>query len=140
MIRNTKTISEALNERYTVEKVRFANEFLKTHPQSRNIKYEDWLEAYNYIRNANDVINPKTCKPCTFSKYVISIKNYAQYGKQILLQRGIDIDKPIEETPVEEEIIEETPIDKPIEEPETIEETIEEPIEEETPKKKVKKK
>lgn len=135
MIRKTKTISEALNERYTEEKVRFANDFLKTHPQSRNINYNDWLEAYNYIRNANDVVNPKTCKPCTFDKYVISIKNYAQYGKQILLQRGIDIDKPIEE-----EIIEETPIDKPIEEPIEEPETIEEPIEEETPKKKGKKK
>ena len=85
LIRNKKSnIVVAKGHGYTVDKVRKAMDFINK--SGRNTTLQEWVEIYNYIKDANDVV--KGCKPCAAAKYTASVRNYAKYGYLTLMNEG----------------------------------------------------
>lgn len=120
LIRNkNNNIVVASGHGYTVEKVKAALKFINS--AGRNTKVQEWVEMYNYLKNASDKI--EGCKPCAAAKYTASVRNYAKYGYLTLLNEG---HKP------EEFGIGEKKVQEPIENEEkriVLEEKVEEPKE-----------
>ena len=119
-IRNkNNNIVVAKGHGYTVEKVTAALKFINS--AGRNTKVSEWVEMYNYLKNASDKI--EGCKPCASAKYTAAVRNYAKYGYLTLLNEG---HKP------EEFGIGEKKVQEPIENEEkriVLEEKVEEPKE-----------
>lgn len=78
------TFAVAKGHGYTVEKVSKALKFINS--AGRNTKVQEWVEMYNYLKNASDKI--EGCKPCAAAKYTASVRNYAKYGYLTLLNEG----------------------------------------------------
>lgn len=110
MIRNAnRNISVSKGHQYTVEKVKFAKDFINN--AGRNTTLEDWVQAYNYIKGTNETA--KGCQRCAAAKFTASVRNYAQYGYLTLINEGHTpdefIDNPvIVENNVEGDKVEET--------------------------------
>ena len=145
LIRNkNNNIVVASGHGYTVEKVSKALKFINS--VGRNTKVQEWVEMYNYLKNASDKV--EGCKACAAAKYTASVRNYAKYGYLTLLNEGhkpeeFGIGEKKTQEPIEneekrivlEEKVEETKeaTEEPkVEEPQ--EETTEEPQEETKPK------
>ena len=143
LIRNkNNNIVVASGHGYTVEKVSKALKFINS--VGRNTKVQEWVEMYNYLKNASDKV--EGCKACAAAKYTASVRNYAKYGYLTLLNEGhkpeeFGIGEKKTQEPIEneekrivlEEKVEETKeaTEEPkVEEPQ--EEAIEEPQEEAT--------
>lgn len=85
LIRNkNNNIVVASGHGYTVEKVSKALKFINS--VGRNTKVQEWVEMYNYIKNASDKV--EGCKACAAAKYTASVRNYAKYGYLTLLNEG----------------------------------------------------
>lgn len=85
LIRNkNNNIVVAKGHGYTVEKVKAALKFINS--TGRNTKVQEWVEMYNYLKNASDKV--EGCKPCAAAKYTASVRNYAKYGYLTLLNEG----------------------------------------------------
>lgn len=78
------TFSVAQGHGYTVEKVSKALKFINS--AGRNTKVSEWVEMYNYLKNASDKV--EGCKACAAAKYTASVRNYAKYGYLTLLNEG----------------------------------------------------
>lgn len=78
------TFAVAKGHGYTVEKVSKALDFINH--TGRNTKVQEWVEMYNYLKNASDKI--EGCKPCAAAKYTASVRNYAKYGYLTLINEG----------------------------------------------------
>lgn len=154
LVRNkeNRNISVSKGHQYTVEKVRKAIEFVNH--TGRNTTVQEWVEMYNYLKNADDSI--KGCKPCAAAKYTASVRNYARFGYLTLLNEGHKpeefgigekktkepieneekrivleekVEEPKEDAVIEEvkEALQEEPVqEEPAEEPK-VEEVVEEP-------------
>ena len=79
-----ENISVASGHGYTVEKVSKALKFINS--VGRNTKVQEWVEMYNYLKNASDKV--EGCKACAAAKYTASVRNYAKYGYLTLLNEG----------------------------------------------------
>lgn len=86
LIRNkeNRNIVVASGHGYTVEKVKKAMEFINH--TGRNTTVEQWVEMYNYLKNANE--SATGCKSCAAAKYTASVRNYARFGYLTLLNEG----------------------------------------------------
>lgn len=85
MIRNAnRNISVAKGHGYTLEKVKFAVNFVQK--SGRNTTIQDWVDAYNYIKDANE--NAQGCQACKAAKFTAAVRNYARYGYMTLLNEG----------------------------------------------------
>lgn len=85
LIRNkNNNIVVAQGHGYTVEKVSAALKFINS--AGRNTKVQEWVEMYNYLKNASDKV--EGCKACAAAKYTASVRNYAKYGYLTLLNEG----------------------------------------------------
>lgn len=85
MIRDSKSnISVSKGHGYTVEKVKFAVNFVEK--AGRNTTIDDWVAAYNYIKNANETA--QGCQACKAAKFTAAVRNYARYGYLTLLNEG----------------------------------------------------
>lgn len=85
LIRNkNNNIVVAQGHGYTVEKVTAALKFINS--AGRNTKVSEWVEMYNYLKNASDKV--EGCKACAAAKYTASVRNYAKYGYLTLLNEG----------------------------------------------------
>ena len=85
MIRNAnRNISVAKGHGYTLDKVKFAKNFVEK--AGRNTTIQDWVDAYNYIKNANETA--QGCQACKAAKFTAAVKNYARYGYMTLLNEG----------------------------------------------------
>lgn len=108
MIRNAnRNISVAKGHGYTLEKVKFAVNFVQK--SGRNTTIQDWVDAYNYIKDANE--NAQGCQACKAAKFTAAVRNYARYGYMTLLNEGYKPedfeDKPVkvdEISKVEEDV------------------------------------
>lgn len=78
------TFAVAQGHGYTVEKVKAALKFINS--AGRNTKVQEWVEMYNYLKNASDKV--EGCKACAAAKYTASVRNYAKYGYLTLLNEG----------------------------------------------------
>lgn len=153
LIRNkNNNIVVASGHGYTVEKVSKALKFINS--VGRNTKVQEWVEMYNYLKNASDKV--EGCKACAAAKYTASVRNYAKYGYLTLLNEGHKpeefgigekktkepieneekrivleekVEEPKEDAVIEEvkEALQEEPVqEEPAEEPK-VEEVVEEP-------------
>lgn len=87
MISNrNRNISVSKGHSYTVEKVRFAMTFVQK--AGRNTTLADWVNAYNYIKDANETADG--CQACKGAKFTAAVRNYAQYGYLTLINEGHD--------------------------------------------------
>ena len=135
MIRNAnRNISVSKGHQYTVEKVKFAKDFINN--AGRNTTLEDWVQAYNYIKGTNETA--KGCQRCAAAKFTASVRNYAQYGYLTLINEGHTPDEFLDKPEVEQPVVEETSDNGCFEEKQanevaeaTIEEVVEEPEAEE---------
>lgn len=85
MIRNAnRNISVAKGHGYTLQKVKFAVNFVQK--SGRNTTIQDWVDAYNYIKDANE--NAQGCQACKAAKFTAAVRNYARYGYMTLLNEG----------------------------------------------------
>lgn len=85
MIRNAnRNISVAKGHGYTLEKVKFAVNFVQK--SGRNTTINDWVAAYNYIKDANETA--QGCQACKAAKFTAAVRNYARYGYMTLLNEG----------------------------------------------------
>ena len=85
MIRDSKSnISVSKGHGYTVEKVKFAVNFVEK--SGRNTTIDEWVAAYNYIKNANETA--QGCQSCKAAKFTAAVRNYARYGYLTLLNEG----------------------------------------------------
>ena len=96
MIRNAnRNISVAKGHGYTLEKVKFAVNFVQK--SGRNTTINDWVAAYNYIKDANETA--QGCQACKAAKFTAAVRNYARYGYMTLLNEGYSPsdfeDKPV---------------------------------------------
>lgn len=98
MIRNAnRNISVAVGHGYTLQKVKFAVNFVQK--SGRNTTIQDWVDAYNYIKDANE--NAQGCQACKAAKFTAAVRNYARYGYMTLLNEGykpedfVEGDKPV---------------------------------------------
>ena len=78
------TFAVAQGHGYTVEKVSKALKFINS--AGRNTKVSEWVEMYNYLKNASDKV--EGCKACAAAKYTAAVRNYAKYGYLTLLNEG----------------------------------------------------
>lgn len=89
-----KNISVSKSHNYTVEKVKYAMDFLKR--QGRNTTLDEWVEVYNYVKGTNETA--KGCQRCAAAKFKAGVNNYAHYGYMTLINEGHSsdefIDKP----------------------------------------------
>ena len=89
MIRNAnRNISVAKGHGYTLEKVKYAVNFVEK--AGRNTTINDWVAAYNYIKNANETA--QGCQACKAAKFTAAVRNYARYGYMTLLNEGYSPD------------------------------------------------
>ena len=89
MIRDSKSnISVSKGHGYTVEKVKFAVNFVEK--SGRNTTIDEWVAAYNYIKNANETA--QGCQACKAAKFTAAVRNYARYGYLTLLNEGYSPD------------------------------------------------
>ena len=89
MIRDSKSnISVSKGHGYTVEKVKFAVNFVEK--SGRNTTIDEWVAAYNYIKNANETA--QGCQSCKAAKFTAAVRNYARYGYLTLLNEGYSPD------------------------------------------------
>lgn len=95
MIRNTnRNISVAKGHGYTLSKVKFAKDFVEK--SGRNTTIQDWVDAYNYIKDANETA--QGCQACKAAKFTAAVRNYARYGYMTLLNEGYspsDFEEPV---------------------------------------------
>ena len=86
LVRNkeNRNIAVSKGHQYTVEKVKKAMEFINH--TGRNTTVEQWVEMYNYLKNANE--SATGCKSCAAAKYTASVRNYARFGYLTLLNEG----------------------------------------------------
>lgn len=85
MIRNAnRNISVAVGHGYTLQKVKYAVNFVEK--AGRNTTINDWVAAYNYIKNANETA--QGCQACKAAKFTAAVRNYARYGYMTLLNEG----------------------------------------------------
>lgn len=85
MIRNAnRNISVAKGHGYEIEKVKFAVNFVEK--AGRNTTIDEWVAAYNYIKNANETA--QGCQACKAAKFTAAVRNYARYGYLTLLNEG----------------------------------------------------
>lgn len=85
MIRNAnRNISVAKGHGYTLQKVKFAVNFVQK--SGRNTTINDWVAAYNYIKDANETA--QGCQACKAAKFTAAVRNYARYGYMTLLNEG----------------------------------------------------
>ena len=96
MIRNAnRNISVAVGHGYTLQKVKFAVNFVQK--SGRNTTINDWVAAYNYIKDANETA--QGCQACKAAKFTAAVRNYARYGYMTLLNEGYSPsdfeDKPV---------------------------------------------
>ena len=85
MIRNAnRNISVAVGHGYTLQKVKFAVNFVQK--SGRNTTINDWVAAYNYIKDANETA--QGCQACKAAKFTAAVRNYARYGYMTLLNEG----------------------------------------------------
>ena len=85
MIRNAnRNISVAKGHGYEIEKVKFAVNFVEK--AGRNTTIDEWVAAYNYIKNANETA--QGCQSCKAAKFTAAVRNYARYGYLTLLNEG----------------------------------------------------
>lgn len=85
MIRNAnRNISVAKGHGYTLSKVKFAKDFVEK--SGRNTTIQDWVDAYNYIKDANETA--QGCQACKAAKFTAAVRNYARYGYMTLLNEG----------------------------------------------------
>lgn len=96
MIRNAnRNISVAKGHGYTLDKVKFAVNFVQK--SGRNTTIQDWVDAYNYIKDANETA--QGCQACKAAKFTAAVRNYARYGYMTLLNEGYSPsdfeDKPV---------------------------------------------
>ena len=85
MIRNAnRNISVAKGHGYEIEKVKFAVNFVEK--AGRNTTIDEWVSAYNYIKNANETA--QGCQSCKAAKFTAAVRNYARYGYLTLLNEG----------------------------------------------------
>ena len=89
MIRNAnRNISVAKGHGYEIEKVKFAVNFVEK--AGRNTTIDEWVAAYNYIKNANETA--QGCQSCKAAKFTAAVRNYARYGYLTLLNEGYSPD------------------------------------------------
>ena len=85
MIRNAnRNISVAKGHGYEIEKVKYAVNFVEK--AGRNTTIDEWVAAYNYIKNANETA--QGCQSCKAAKFTAAVRNYARYGYLTLLNEG----------------------------------------------------
>lgn len=85
MIRNAnRNISVAKGHGYEIEKVKYAVNFVEK--AGRNTTIDEWVAAYNYIKNANETA--QGCQACKAAKFTAAVRNYARYGYLTLLNEG----------------------------------------------------
>lgn len=93
-LKQNKNISVSKSHNYTVEKVKYAMDFLKR--QGRNTTLDEWVEVYNYVKGTNETA--KGCQRCAAAKFKAGVNNYAHYGYMTLINEGHSsdefIDKP----------------------------------------------
>ena len=87
-----KNISVSKSHNYTVEKVKYAMDFLKR--QGRNTTLDEWVEVYNYVKGTNETA--KGCQRCAAAKFKAGVKNYAHYGYMTLINEGHSSDEFID--------------------------------------------
>lgn len=135
MIRNAnRNISVAKGHGYEIEKVKFAVNFVEK--AGRNTTIDEWVAAYNYIKNANETA--QGCQSCKAAKFTAAVRNYARYGYLTLLNEGYspdDFKDNVEPASEKVEVASETA--SASDEESMVEETVKEVIEQ---KPKVKKK
>lgn len=122
MIRNAnRNISVASGHGYTLQKVKFAKDFVDK--AGRNTTIQDWVDAYNYIKNANETA--QGCQACKAAKFTAAVRNYARYGYMTLLNEGYKPedfeDKPVDLGTIEDnssvtqaEVVSEPSVELPI--------------------------
>ena len=110
MIRNAnRNISVSKGHGYTVEKVKYALDFINSSNRTKTI--DDWVKAYNHIKGTNETA--QGCQACKAAKFTAAVRNYAQYGYLTLINEGHkpeefkDEPKVNAETYVEEKKVEE---------------------------------
>lgn len=93
-LKQNKNISVSKSHNYTVDKVKYAMDFLKR--QGRNTTLDEWVEVYNYVKGTNETA--KGCQRCAAAKFKAGVNNYAHYGYMTLINEGHSsdefIDKP----------------------------------------------
>lgn len=128
-LNSDRNISVSPGHQYTFEKVKYAIDFVNK--AGRNTTINDWVEAYNYLRGANETA--QGCQACKAAKFTAAVRNYARYGYMTLLNFGytpedfkdgnIVEDSNVEETTengFEPEKQSETVVDEPASEPEVV--------------------
>ena len=132
MIRGTnRNISVSRGHGYTVEKVKYAMDFINSSQRTKTLA--DWVNAYNYIKGTNETA--QGCQACKAAKYTAAVRNYAQYGYLTLINEGHSPeefkDQPVvEEHVVTEEVENVTEVEQPvIEEAEQEVAEVEQPVE-----------
>ena len=131
MIRNSnRNISVAKSHGYTVEKVKYALDFINS--SKRNKTVEDWVNAYNHIKGTNETATG--CQSCKAAKFTAAVRNYAQYGYLTLINEGHSPSEFKDEPEVVEEVVE-TQVDNEVVETENgcVEEKQPETVAEEKP-------
>lgn len=83
-LNSDRNISVSPGHQYTFEKVKYAIDFVNK--AGRNTTINDWVEAYNYLRGANETA--QGCQACKAAKFTAAVRNYARYGYMTLLNFG----------------------------------------------------
>lgn len=91
-LKQNKNISVSKSHNYTVEKVKYAMDFLKR--QGRNTTLDEWVEVYNYVKGTNETA--KGCQRCAAAKFKAGVNNYAHYGYMTLINEGHSSDEFID--------------------------------------------
>lgn len=96
-----RSISVSKSHNYTKEKVLLAEKLIADWGKNqRNFPSEKIIEVYNTIKGTQVV--ESACKKCGGDKYLIGIRNYAKYGRMVLLNEGVNFDEEIDLNPKQE--------------------------------------
>ena len=95
---NNSNIGYSRVHNYTVEKVKWAMEFVNK--TNRFTSVQEWLDAYNYLKGTNKKL--EGCRSCAATKYIQGVKNYAKLGYLVLLNEGHKVEEFKDEPEVEE--------------------------------------
>lgn len=104
-LNSDRNISVSPGHQYTFEKVKYAIDFVNK--AGRNTTINDWVEAYNYLRGANETA--QGCQACKAAKFTAAVRNYARYGYMTLLNFGYTPEDFKNGNIVEDSKVEETP-------------------------------
>ena len=104
-LNSDRNISVSPGHQYTFEKVKYAIDFVNK--AGRNTTINDWVEAYNYLRGANETA--QGCQACKAAKFTAAVRNYARYGYMTLLNFGYTPEDFKDGNIVEDSKVEETP-------------------------------